>query len=157
MSSAARPHYLQREVEVARMFCNARSNRRGVPVLSAPELTIITSRSVRRQDTASRNCRAYATESGNYARWIMFVTVARDCWQSECRHTGVARCRKNRCVVTIEEGVSMTNSSNTGFTRIIKATGYSWKGICAAYRKRSRVSPGSVAVCSYDSAGPVSR
>ncbi len=28
----------------------------------------------------------------------------------------------------------MTNSSNTGFTRIIKATGYSWKGLRAAYR-----------------------
>jgi diacylglycerol kinase (ATP) len=28
----------------------------------------------------------------------------------------------------------MTNSSNTGFTRIIKATGYSWKGVRAAYR-----------------------
>ena len=28
----------------------------------------------------------------------------------------------------------MGNSSNTGFTRIIKATGYSWKGLRAAYR-----------------------
>jgi diacylglycerol kinase (ATP) len=28
----------------------------------------------------------------------------------------------------------MTNSSNTGFTRIIKATGYSWLGVRAAYR-----------------------
>ena len=28
----------------------------------------------------------------------------------------------------------MANSSNTGFTRIIKATGYSWKGVRAAYR-----------------------
>ena len=28
----------------------------------------------------------------------------------------------------------MGNSSNTGFTRIIKATGYSWKGVRAAYR-----------------------
>jgi diacylglycerol kinase (ATP) len=39
--------------------------------------------------------------------------------------------------VTIEEGVSMTNSSNTGFTRIIKATGYSWQGLCAAYRNEA--------------------
>jgi diacylglycerol kinase (ATP) len=39
--------------------------------------------------------------------------------------------------VTIEEGVSMVNSSNTGFTRIIKATGYSWQGICAAYRNEA--------------------
>lgn len=28
----------------------------------------------------------------------------------------------------------MTNGSNTGLLRIIKATGYSWKGVCAAYR-----------------------
>jgi diacylglycerol kinase (ATP) len=28
----------------------------------------------------------------------------------------------------------MANSSNTGFTRIIKATGYSWQGMRAAYR-----------------------
>lgn len=28
----------------------------------------------------------------------------------------------------------MGNSSNTGFIRIIKAAGYSWQGICAAYR-----------------------
>jgi diacylglycerol kinase (ATP) len=28
----------------------------------------------------------------------------------------------------------MANSSNTGFTRIIKATGYSWQGVRAAYR-----------------------
>ena len=28
----------------------------------------------------------------------------------------------------------MANSGNTGFTRIIKATGYSWKGVRAAYR-----------------------
>jgi len=31
----------------------------------------------------------------------------------------------------------MGNSSNTGFTRIIKATGYSWKGVCAAYRNEA--------------------
>ncbi len=31
----------------------------------------------------------------------------------------------------------MTNNSNTGFTRIIKATGYSWKGLCAAYRNEA--------------------
>jgi len=31
----------------------------------------------------------------------------------------------------------MANSSNTGFTRIIKATGYSWQGICAAYRSEA--------------------
>jgi len=28
----------------------------------------------------------------------------------------------------------MGNSSKTGLSRIIKATGYSWKGVCAAYR-----------------------
>ena len=28
----------------------------------------------------------------------------------------------------------MGNSSNTGITRIIKAAGYSWQGLCAAYR-----------------------
>jgi diacylglycerol kinase (ATP) len=28
----------------------------------------------------------------------------------------------------------MANSSNTGFARIIKATGYSWQGMRAAYR-----------------------
>ena len=28
----------------------------------------------------------------------------------------------------------MVNSSNRGFTRIIKAAGYSWQGVCAAYR-----------------------
>ncbi len=27
----------------------------------------------------------------------------------------------------------MANSSNRGFTRIIKAAGYSWQGVCAAY------------------------
>ena len=31
----------------------------------------------------------------------------------------------------------MGNSSNTGFTRIIKAAGYSWQGICAAYRNEA--------------------
>ena len=28
----------------------------------------------------------------------------------------------------------MANSSNKGITRLIKASGYSWQGICAAYR-----------------------
>jgi diacylglycerol kinase (ATP) len=28
----------------------------------------------------------------------------------------------------------MPNTSNTGILRIIRATGYSWKGLCAAYR-----------------------
>ena len=31
----------------------------------------------------------------------------------------------------------MGNSSNTGFTRIIKATSYSWKGVCAAYHNEA--------------------
>ena len=31
----------------------------------------------------------------------------------------------------------MANSSNTGFTRIIKAVGYSWQGLCAAYRNEA--------------------
>jgi diacylglycerol kinase (ATP) len=31
----------------------------------------------------------------------------------------------------------MANSSNTGFARIIKATGYSWQGVCAAYRNEA--------------------
>ena len=31
----------------------------------------------------------------------------------------------------------MANNSNAGFTRIIRATGYSWKGICAAYRNEA--------------------
>ena len=31
----------------------------------------------------------------------------------------------------------MANSGNTGFTRIIKASGYSWQGLCAAYRNEA--------------------
>jgi len=31
----------------------------------------------------------------------------------------------------------MANSSNTGFARIIKAAGYSWQGVCAAYRNEA--------------------
>ena len=31
----------------------------------------------------------------------------------------------------------MANSSNTGFTRFIRATGYSWQGLCAAYRNEA--------------------
>ena len=31
----------------------------------------------------------------------------------------------------------MGNSSNTGIIRIIKATGYSWQGVCAAYRNEA--------------------
>ena len=31
----------------------------------------------------------------------------------------------------------MANSDNTGFTRIIKATAYSWQGLCAAYRNEA--------------------
>jgi diacylglycerol kinase (ATP) len=31
----------------------------------------------------------------------------------------------------------MANSSNTGFIRFIRATGYSWQGLCAAYRNEA--------------------
>lgn len=31
----------------------------------------------------------------------------------------------------------MANGGNTGFTRIIKATGYSWQGLCVAYRNEA--------------------
>jgi diacylglycerol kinase (ATP) len=31
----------------------------------------------------------------------------------------------------------MAISGKTGFTRIIKATGYSWQGLCAAYRNEA--------------------
>jgi diacylglycerol kinase (ATP) len=31
----------------------------------------------------------------------------------------------------------MGHSSNTGFTRVIKAAGYSWQGVCAAYRNEA--------------------
>ena len=31
----------------------------------------------------------------------------------------------------------MANSGNTGFTRIIKASAYSWQGLCAAYRNEA--------------------
>jgi diacylglycerol kinase (ATP) len=31
----------------------------------------------------------------------------------------------------------MANSSNTGFTRFKRATGYSWQGLCAAYRNEA--------------------